>query len=46
MLLMFNVVVTEWSPNTKIGINLLDIRLTGLTSEYLYMFLVDLIYCL
>ena len=39
-----NVVVTEWSPKTKIGINLLDSQLTGLTSEYLYMSLIDLIY--
>ena len=39
-----NVVVTEWSPKTKIGINLFDSQLTGLTSEYLYMSLIDLIY--
>ena len=39
-----NVVVTEWSPKTKIGINLLDSQLTGLTSEYLYMSPIDLIY--
>ena len=37
-------VVTEWSPKTKIGINLLNSQLTGLTSEYLYMSLIDLIY--
>ena len=37
-------VVTEWSTKTKIGINLLDSQLTGLTSEYLYMSLIDLIY--
>ena len=37
-------VVTEWSPKTKIGMNLLESQLTGLTSEYLYMSLIDLIY--
>ena len=39
-----NVVVTELRHKTKIGINLLDSQLTGLTSEYLYMSLIDLIY--
>ena len=45
-----NVVVTEWSPKTKIGINLLDSQLTGKTLiyliyyEYLYMSLIDQIY--
>ena len=39
-----NVVVTKWSSKTIIGINLLDSQLTGLTSEYLYMSLIDLIY--
>ena len=38
-------VVTEWSPKTKIGINLLDSQLVNiLTSEYLYMPLIDQIY--
>ena len=36
----------KWSKSVirKTGINLLDSQLTGLTSEYLYMSLIDLIY--